>query len=185
MVNFQKENQKEIHQRDSWRLSQSNVQKIRANDPVNKQKFATFSKEYQNRPDIKEEISSRMRNLWKDPKYADAQLNACFGYKEYIMPSGRIVKIQGNEPIFLTELLKVHNEDDIIIGIVEMNKTIGRIKYMYNNKERTYYPDFYVKSTNTIYEVKSLYTYNIHKEQNIAKKDACVKQGFNYQFKII
>jgi hypothetical protein len=107
-----------------------------------------------------------------------------YKYKEYEMPSGKIVKLQGYEPQVLAELLKVYSEDDIVTGIKEMNENLGRISYTYENISRTYYPDFYIKSTNTIIEVKSSYTYKMHESQNNAKKDACIQLGYNFEFKI-
>jgi len=105
--------------------------------------------------------------------------NSC-NYKEYKMPSGKIVKVQGYEPQALDILLKEYDENDIVIGVKNIHNEIGKILYNYKNVIHKYYPDFYIKSTNTIVEVKSRWTYEKWKEKNIAKKNACEEQGFKF-----
>lgn len=101
-----------------------------------------------------------------------------------MLPSGRIVKIQGYEPQVLDELLKTYVENDIVIGVKEMNKTIGQIKYEFEGRLKTYYPNFYIKSENKIIEVKSQWTFDKWKEKNLAKEQACLQQGFKFEFVI-
>lgn len=48
-----------------------------------------------------------------------------------------------------------------------------------------YIPDIYVKSTDTIYEVKSQYTYEIHLDDNLRKQEACLKTGHKFEFMIL
>jgi hypothetical protein len=50
---------------------------------------------------------------------------------------------------------------------------------------RNYFPDIYIKSTNTIIEVKSQWTFDNWKEKNLAKEQACLQQGFNFEFIIL
>ncbi|HRW21423.1 MAG TPA: hypothetical protein P5509_05575, partial [Bacteroidales bacterium] len=91
-------------------------------------------------------------------------------------------KLQGYEPQVLDKLLQTYSEDDIIVGIKEIINTIGIIRYKFKNNEHRYYPDFYIKSTNTIIEVKSQWTFDKWREKNIAKQKACLAQGFNFKF---
>jgi hypothetical protein len=120
---------------------------------------------------------------WKNPEYAYNVLRGMGKYKDFALPSGKLVKLQGYEPQVLIELLKLYEEDDIVIGIKEMHLNLGRIKYlMLDGTEHTYYPDFYIKSTNTIIEVKSAWTYENWKEKNLAKQKACLEQGFKFEF---
>ncbi len=122
---------------------------------------------------------------WENPEYANKVLTNGRSYKEYILPSGHTVKLQGYEPHVLNDLLKTYSESDIICEVKNINKEIGLIKYFFNNKICTYYPDFYIKSTNTIIEVKSEFSFNYAKEKNLAKEQACLKQGFNFLFIIL
>jgi uncharacterized protein YlaI len=56
------------------------------------------------------------------------------------------------------------------------------IKYILENKERVYYPDFYLPKYNLIIEIKSQYTYNYDINQNISKKEGCINKGYNFLF---
>lgn len=98
-------------------------------------------------------------------------------YKEYIMPSGKIKKVQGYEPFALDELIKIYEEDDITTE----RKNIPRFKYIVNEKNRYYFPDIFIKSINKIIEVKSAWTYKA-KTDNIKLKAECVrKDGYEYE----
>jgi hypothetical protein len=98
-------------------------------------------------------------------------------YKEYKMPSGNTVKVQGYEPFALDELIKTYKEDDIKTE----RKEVPRITYTVNNKQRYYFPDIYIPSENKIIEVKSTWTYK-SKQDNIQQKaDATKKAGYDYE----
>ena len=99
-------------------------------------------------------------------------------YKEFIMPSGEIRKVQGYEPFALTELLKVHTEDDIFTN----RKDVPRISYQVNEAPKYYFPDIYIKSQNKIIEVKSNWTYKC-KQDNIQQKAEATRQA-GYEYKI-
>ena len=106
-------------------------------------------------------------------------------YKDYTMPSGKIIKVQGYEDLALDILLKTYNEDDIVCG-QPILKITGDIFYEdKNGNKHMYIPDIYVKSTDTIYEVKSQYTYEIHLDDNLRKQEACLKAGHKFEFIIL
>jgi len=54
------------------------------------------------------------------------------------------------------------------------------IKYKFKNKEKIYYPDFYIPSLNLVIEVKSKYWYNINKQSVKLKENACIKNNYLY-----
>jgi very-short-patch-repair endonuclease len=56
------------------------------------------------------------------------------------------------------------------------------IKYKFNNENKVYFSDFYIKSKNIIVEIKSEYYYNLHLKRNLSKKEECIKQGYNFIF---
>ena len=62
---------------------------------------------------------------------------------------------------------------------IEKPKTI---KYIFDNKNKVYFPDFFLKEKNLIIEVKSHYTYKRDLEKNLAKQTACLEQGYNFIF---
>lgn len=105
-----------------------------------------------------------------------------FNYKSYTLPSGRIIKLQGFENKALDIILKTYNEFDLLYGPKEINDHVGIIRYNLDGTDRKYFPDFYIKSINTIIEVKSTWTFKIRKEMNELKKQACLDKGLNFEF---
>ncbi len=130
-------------------------------------------------------ISEKIKAKWRDPEWVETFGKRCFKFKEYMLPSGTIVKIQGYEGIALDMLLETYNENDLCIEYKDIFSTIGKISYTYNNNVHTYIPDIFIKSENKIIEVKSDWTFNLHKEKNLAKEQACLQQGFNFEFIIL
>jgi hypothetical protein len=84
------------------------------------------------------------------------------------------------EELFVKEFLKKYPPNDLSQDLY--------IKYFYDNKFRTYHPDFFIKSINTIIEIKSSWTFNENNTNkylenlNYAKRDACIKNGYNFEF---
>jgi len=100
-----------------------------------------------------------------------------FRSKNYELPSKKIIKIQGYENKCLDFLLKEKREKDIVV--------CGKkhvFKYFFEKKNKRYYPDIYIPSENLYIEVKSDYTYTKDLNKNLAKKQAVVSKGFNFQF---
>lgn len=96
------------------------------------------------------------------------------GYKQrdYTFPSGRIVKIQGYEDQCLDLLLNEYEEDDITVG-----RSIPFVRYIRPcGKKSIYHPDIMVPDK--LIEVKSWYTYDLEREINDAKFEACVRDGY-------
>lgn len=56
------------------------------------------------------------------------------------------------------------------------------IKYEFENKNRVYHPDFYLKEKNLIIEIKSNYYYNKYINKNLTKQEACISQGYDFIF---
>lgn len=101
-------------------------------------------------------------------------------FKSYTCPSGACRKIQGYEHfaldrLFLTE--KLHESD-----VYTDRKEVPRISYTDNSKQRYYFPDIWIKSQNKLIEVKSTWTYKLHKETNILKWKASREKGYVHEF---
>ena len=97
-------------------------------------------------------------------------------YKDYTLPSNKIIKIQGYENLALDILIQKYKEDDIITQRVDMPII------MYQNKtNHRYFPDIYIPKDNLIIEVKSYYTYNKYLIKNILKALATRKLGYNFE----
>ena len=54
------------------------------------------------------------------------------------------------------------------------------IEYIFKNKRRIYFPDFYISSLNLIVECKNSYLVNRDKDKIAAKEKATIASGFNY-----
>ncbi len=106
--------------------------------------------------------------------------SASFLRKDYTMPSGKIIQVQGYEPYGLNLLLKYYDETDII------NKDVPKFPYLCPNDDiwRVYYPDFYLISEHKIIEVKSIHTYKIEFAQNLAKFKAVIEEGYKMELMI-
>lgn len=118
-------------------------------------------------------------------RYGDV-MTATSCYKDYTFPSGKVVQCQGYEPSAIDKLLESHDENDIFVGRKEIHEQIGKITYIgTDGYEHEYFPDIYIKSENTIVEVKCKFTYDCHYTVNMLKKEACEKLGYKFIFMVI
>ncbi len=70
-------------------------------------------------------------------------------------------------------------EDDIING----KNNMPEIWYHdTENKEHRYYGDLFLINQNIIIEVKSSWTYKMHEQINLLKRNACLNAGYNFEF---
>lgn len=100
--------------------------------------------------------------------------------KEYVMPSGKIIKIQGYEHLALDELLKKENinEEEIITGCTN----VPTIWYEdETGKKHRHFVDIFIPIQNRCIEVKSTWTAKLHKDIIFLKQDAGKKLGYKYE----
>ena len=129
------------------------------------------------------EILEKMINT-RITKYGDL-LAQCYSYKPFTFPSGRIIQTQGYEIKALEILLQKYSEDDIIHG-KSITKLTGPFKYLgEDNKMHYYYPDIFIISENRIIEVKSSFTFSMHKNTNDLKRKSVEDKGFSFEFMIL
>lgn len=107
-------------------------------------------------------------------------LNNGFNWKDYEMPSGNIVRIQGYENLALDLLLESYDESEIVVR----KKDVPKFKYQVNDKIRKYYPDIFIPKDNLIIEVKSEWTLAQHKDVNDLKFSAVKDAGYNFRLLI-
>lgn len=122
----------------------------------------------------------------ENPMHDPAIAKRCFGHafrsKDYVMPSGKVVRVQGYEGHAITMLLETYRENDIVTDTAE----IPVITYIgLDHKEHKYYPDIFIPKERLIIEVKSSYTYAADLPQNLLKRDASIAEGYEFQFMII
>ncbi len=91
-------------------------------------------------------------------------------------------QLQGYEP----QAIKYIDQNlDVDISKLQHGRDVPTINYTFDGKNRVYIPDFYYPPTNTIFEVKSTYTYNVAIELNTAKAEATKAAGYNYTILIL
>lgn len=131
------------------------------------------------------EFKDKMHLIFNSDDWLNKSSNS-YLTKNYIMPSGKIERIQGYEDRALDILLKSYHEKDIMVNRKDIQNKIGDIKYTdASGTIRQYIPDFYICSENKIIEVKSKWTYDIQKEKNEQKRLACLNAGLDFEFMIL
>lgn len=113
----------------------------------------------------------------QNPEMLEKHNKAAYATKKYVFPSGRVEDYQGYEDIALDLLLSKFDEHDIIKASSEMPE----IWYCKDDgKYHRYFPDIFVPSRNILYEVKSVYIYNLHKKETDYKRKAVEYLGYTY-----
>lgn len=99
--------------------------------------------------------------------------------KEYTLPSGKIIKLQGYEHYAFDELLQCGVlEEEIIHGC----KNVPKIWYEdENNKKHRHYVDIFIPSQNKCIEVKSSWTAEKKKDCIFLKQQAGKDLGYEYE----
>jgi hypothetical protein len=165
-VNCSRINAKEIRK-------QTNIQKI------------GFENNFQSN-EIKEKI--KQTNLQKygveyciqNADIAKKVLSSGLKFKDYVFPSGKIVKIQGYEDTALDELIinEKIDESNIIIGV----KNVPTIWYQTNDGiKHRHYVDIFIPTQNRCIEVKGEWFYKRDKVKLELKKQAAEKIGYKYE----
>ena len=114
------------------------------------------------------------------PEIYEKQNKNSYYLKDYIMPSGNTIKIQGYEHYALDELCKKENgnENDIITGC----KNVPTIWYNDNdNKKHRHFVDIFIPSKNKCIEVKSTWTFTKQKDIIFLKQSAAKELGYLYE----
>ena len=110
--------------------------------------------------------------------FYENSLKNFYKLKDFTFPCGNIIKVQGYEPLLLKHLVELnYTYEDIIIDRTK----VPQIWYKKDNKKHRYYCDAYIPKINTIYEVKSIWTYEKNKEDTLLKKQACIDAGYLYE----
>jgi hypothetical protein len=113
----------------------------------------------------------------QNPEIAEKSSKTALTTKDYTLPSGNVVRIQGYEDKVLDELLMIYTEEQILTKRTEMPD----VWYLDGGKYRRYYPDFYIPKDNLIIEVKSTYTYRANIIKFHRKRKACEYLGYRFK----
>ena len=111
------------------------------------------------------------------------KIHGGYPWHDYILPSGKTIKLQGYEPQAFDILLTKYNENEILFE----RTAVPNIwyKWSYTGKTHKYYPDFYIPKDNLIIEVKSQWTYEKELLKNLDKQTRVLELGYNYYLMIL
>ena len=117
-------------------------------------------------------------NPSQNAEISEKQSKGGYKLKEFKFPNGEILFLQGYEPFLLKNLVELgYGYNDIITKRTE----VPEIWYVNNSKKCRYYCDVYISKTNTIYEVKSTWTYKQGINNINLKKQACIDAGYIFK----
>jgi hypothetical protein len=136
---------------------------------------STCMKLYGGHPNQNKEVQGRSPSR-EQSSQAKSEATS-YKFRDYMMPSGEIVKVQGYEDLALDELVQKYEEEDILVG----RSNIPTIEYHINDVKHVYFPDFLIKSENKIIEVKSEWTIQLRRGNVQEKALATIKAGYKYE----
>jgi hypothetical protein len=116
-----------------------------------------------------------VRNVSQDLEIQERMAKRRRTAKEYALPSGRKITVEGFENLALDRLLHSYEENDLLIGAQDQ---IPRIWYDIDGKKYSYTPDICITSERTLVEVKFLHFYDDQKEKNVLKFNAVLQHGY-------
>jgi hypothetical protein len=121
-----------------------------------------------------------VENVMHNAEIMEKSSKNAYKLKDYIFPSGKVIKTQGYENFAIDYLIKNDNiiENDIITG----PKNVPEIWYKdENGKKHRHYVDIFIPSQNKCIEVKSTWTAEKKKDSIYLKKEAAKDIGYNYE----
>jgi len=121
------------------------------------------------------------RNAAHVPEFMEKQLHtALHQRKEYMLPSGNIIHVQGYEPLALETFFAEENlaEEDIVFARRDVPAVFWTDA---EGKTHRHYVDFYIQSQNRMVEVKSTYLLDRDRDEIMRKKKAAEERGFAYE----
>ncbi len=103
-------------------------------------------------------------------------LNNHYKSKNYVLRSGKIIKVMGYEDDFLNHVLQIKQMSE---ANFEFDQKLHISYKDGTGNYRKYFPDFYLPEINLVVEIKSSYTLTNQKEMN-EKKFEAAKQKYNF-----
>ncbi len=160
------------------------------NEEVKNKRTQTYLQKYGVENPLKsEEIKKKLRktclekygteHAMQNPEIMENNIKKSYYLKEYILPSKKIIKIQGYENYALNELLQSGvNENDIVTG----STNVPNIWYNdLNNKKHRHFVDIFIPAQNKCIEVKSTWTFKKQKDIVFLKLNAAKELGYLYE----
>ena len=111
----------------------------------------------------------------QNPEISEKSMLNSYNYKNYILPSGKIINYQGYENFAIEHFIKAGvSEENIIIDRI----SVPEVWYEYEGKRKRYYVDIFIPDQNLCVEVKSTYTLAAKKDQVLIKHEAVKALGY-------
>ena len=142
-----------------------------------------------NNPDIRKKAQNTLLNkfgyinVMQNPTIAEQANKNKFKSKDYTLPSGNILKIQGFEHFALNDILNIDNidENDIINGC----SNVPEIWYFdTHGVKRRHFVDIFIPTLNKCIEVKSDWTFEKGGENIFLKQQAAKNLGYLYEIRV-
>jgi hypothetical protein len=174
-------------------LKRYGVETSLASENVRKKMYETIMRKYgvhyiSQNPEIRKKAKATnfkiygVEHAMQNTIVAEKSLHASKRYKNFVLPSRKIIKLQGYECIILETLLRNYSEQQIFTN----RRDMPEIWYIDNNGQyHRYFPDMYIPCDNKVVEVKSVYTYQQNKEMYYKKRKACLYLGFEFESYIL
>ena len=111
----------------------------------------------------------------QNAEIAEKTMLSGFKYKNYILPSGKIIHYQGYENFAIEHFIKAGVSEE---NILNDRISVPEVWYEYEGKMRRYYIDIFIPDQNLCVEVKSTYTLGAKKDQVLIKHEAVKALGY-------
>ncbi len=177
------------------KIKATNIQKYGCENPFqNKEVRNKFKENYLEKygcenPFQNEDIKNKTKitNIEKygvehpaqNAEISDKSSKTAYKSKEYFLPSGKLIKVQGKENIALDNLLCLYKEDEIITSRKEVPKIWWEDK---EGKKHRYFADIFIPKENRIIEVKSTWTFSQDNKKEKIEKVPIVSTNSGYKY---
>jgi hypothetical protein len=163
--NLEKYGKESYTQTDMYKIdvNKSNLEKYGSDWYMSSQDFRDKSKKYYIN-NFGTEFNMQVTEIWEK-----AQIS---GHKSKIHKETGLLYRGSYEKDFL---------DFCVLNKLKIEKG-KRFSYVFENKKRYYFSDFYLPSKNLIVEIKSDYYLNKYYDMNLAKKESTIQNGYNFLF---
>ncbi len=144
---------------DMQRLSKAGINRGDKNgmkQPEARQRVSKARVEYFSNPENRQAVADAVSKAWKEGKYDGASVGRCKWFTlEH--PNGTSIKVQGTWERAYAEYL-IREE-------IRFVAHRGRIPYIIDGNERSYYPDFYLIDEDMYIDIKNRYHFKSQKKK--------------------
>lgn len=163
--------QKMIEEDPDWKVRNSNSKKGVINlgdsngmkNPEVAKRVSNTRKKLLSDPAEREKIAIATSKAWEDGKYENVKVGISKWY-DYVHSNGKTYKVQGTWELEFIKWLDANK--------INFKCHKGKIKYRLNEKEKNYYPDFWIEDWNCWVDIKNKYHYSLQKDKFKALSDA-------------